>query len=483
MLGIPLFLLLLAPAFGQKKPVTLESLNQSAHRRDAPGPPQWAPDGKSFVYQQRSNLVSYDPATRGSRVLIATDPMDEAAVTVPEDGPYQWQDRYVHEATLQWSPSGKELLYLSGGDLFLIHADTGKWDQLTKTPVAEHDPKISPDGKRVSFRREWDLYTLELATGHETRLTTSGSDTLRNGALDWVYPEEIGLDTAHWWSPDSQSIAYLQFDTSREPLFPHEDLLKTKALFEPERYPQAGDNNADVHLAVVPAAGGPSKWLEVGETRKASIIARAGWMPDSKGVYVVHMNRVQNRLELVSIDVESGTPSTILRESDPYWINLDGDVRFLKDGKRFLWSSERDGYRHLYLYSNDGSSVKQLTRGAWEVRELAEVDDAAGRVFYTSDEESPFETHLYSVNLNGEDKRRLDSTPGVHRVSVAPEGSYYLDSYSSQASPPRTTLHSGGEGNWAFIGWLTGPRSTSTKSCPRRPSVSRGRPELRCTAA
>ena len=213
MLGIALFLLLLAPAFGQKKPVTLESLNESAHRRDAPGPPQWAPDGKSFVYQQRSNLVIYDPATRGSRVLIATDPMDEAAVTVPEEGPYQWQDRYVHEATLQWSPSGKELLYLSGGDLFLIHADTGKWDQLTKTPVAEHDPKISPDGKRVSFRREWDLYTLELATGHETRLTTGGSDTLRNGALDWVYPEEIGLDTAHWWSPRFASrIAYLQFD-------------------------------------------------------------------------------------------------------------------------------------------------------------------------------------------------------------------------------------------------------------------------------
>ncbi len=444
MLGLTLFLLLLLPAFSQKKPITLESLHESARRGDAPGPPNWAPDGKTFVFRQRNNLVIYDPGTQNSRVLAATEPMDDAAVTAPEEGPYQWQDRYVHESTLQWTPSGKQLLYLSGGDLFLIHVDTGKWDQITKTPVAEHDPKISPDGKRISFRRDWDLYTLELATGHETRLTTNGSATLRNGGLDWVYPEEIGLNTAHWWSPDSQSIAYLQFDLSREPLFPHEDLLKPKALFEPERYPQAGDNNADVHVGVVSATGGPSKWLEVGDTRRASIIARAGWMPDSKGVYVARTNRVQNRLELLSIDLESGTPSTILRETDPHWINLEGDVHFLKDGKRFIWSSERDGYRHLYLYSNDGSSVKPLTKGTWEVRDLAGVDETNGRVFFTSNEASPFETHLYSVRLNGDDKRRLDAAPGVHRVSVAPGGSYYLDTYSSETSPPRTTLHTGG---------------------------------------
>jgi len=156
----------------------------------------------------------------------------------------------------------------------------------------------------------------------------------------------------------------LQFDTSREPIFPHEDLLRTRALYEPEEYPQAGENNADVHLGVVAAAGGPTRWLDVGDTRNSYLIARAGWMPDSKSVYAIRTNRVQNRLEMLSIGAESGVSSTIFRESDTYWINLHGDVQFLKDGKRFLWTSERDGFRHIYLYSIDGKNCAAVDQGS-----------------------------------------------------------------------------------------------------------------------
>ena len=168
---------------------------------------------------------------------------------------------------------------------------------VTARAEAEADPKLSPDGLRVSYRSANDLYVLDISSKQVTRLTRDGSATLWNARLDWVYPEELELGTAFWWSPDSKSIAYLQFDTSREPIFPHEDLLRTRALFEPERYPQAGENNADVHLGVVAAAGGPTRWLEVGDTRNSYLIARAGWMPDSKSVYAIRTNRVQNRLE------------------------------------------------------------------------------------------------------------------------------------------------------------------------------------------
>ena len=436
------FLLLLLPVFGQKKPITLESIYESTSRRtETPGPPVWAPDGKSFAFRQGRDLMIYDPATHSSKLLVSTEAMKAAAVQPPDNEPFDWENRRVEEDGLQWSSSGKEMLYASGGDLFLIHVDNGHWDQLTKTPVVEHDPKLSPDGKVVSFRRGWDLYALEIATHAETRLTTNGTSTLRNGALDWVYPEELYLGTAYWWSPDSQSILYLQFDTSREPVYPHEDLLKQRALFEPQRYPQAGENNADLHLGAVRVTGGATRWLDVGDTRDSYLIARAGWMPDSKNAYVVRLNRIQNRLDLLSISIESGASATLLRESDPYWINFDGDVHFMKDGKRFLWSSERDGFRHLYLY--DGRSVKQLTSGAWEVRSMAGVDDAGGRVFYTSDEASPIETHLYSIKFNGEEKRQLDSTAGTHRMSMGPGAFYYLDTYSSMTSPPRTTLHAG----------------------------------------
>jgi dipeptidyl-peptidase-4 len=190
---------------------------------------------------------------------------------------------------------------------------------------------------------------------------------------------------------------------------------------------------------VVPAAGGPTRWLEVGDTRFAYLIARAGWMPDSRSVYVVRMNRVQNRLELFSIGVDSNMPSPILREADSYWINLDGDVKFLKDGKRFLWTSERDGYRHIYLYSNDGKDVKQLTRGEWEVRGIVAVSE--DRVWYLSDEGSSLEQHFYSVKLDGSAKKRLDTAEGWHEVSGS--ASYYLDSQSTLKTPWRTTVHSG----------------------------------------
>ncbi len=384
----------------------------------------------------------FDPATMRRKELIRTDAMDAAAVKAPEDGTTEWQNRRVRDSVLQWSSSGGELLYLSGGDLFLIHLATAKWEQLTTTPDYEHDPKLSPDGKMISFRRGWDLYTLEIATRRETRLTSDGTESLRNGGLDWVYPEELELGTAHWWSPDSKSIAYLQFDVSREPLLPKVDMLRLHARYEPERYPQAGDNNADVRLGVIPAAGGSTRWLDLGDTRHSYLVARGGWMPDSRSVYVVRMNRVQNRLELLSMTVDSGRASVIMKESDPYWIDVHDDVRFLKDGKRFLWLSERSGFNHLYLYSNDGSSVKQLTSGEWEIRNLSGVNEDSGRVFFVSNEVSPLEAHLYSITLNGTEKRRMDYGAGTHAISMGPGGRYYLDTESSLVSPPRTTLHS-----------------------------------------
>jgi len=434
-----LFLLLIVlPLWAQKKPVTLESLKAVQQEKD--GPPTWAPDGKTFLFQRGQSLRIYDPAAKTSKELISTEALDAAAVKASEKGAYGWTNRYVESSGVEFSASGKELLYSTGGDLFLIHAETGKWEQLTKTEAVEEDAKLSPDGKMVAFRRASDLYTVEIASGKEVRLTHDGSDTLLNGELDWVYPEELELGTAYWWSPDSKSIAYLQFDTSREPIVPHEDVLGVRVRYEPERYPQVGENNADVHVGVVQAAGGPTRWLEVGDTRNTYLIARAGWMPDSRSVYIVRMNRVQNRLELFSIGVDSNMPTAILREADPCWINLDGDVKFLKDGKRFLWTSEKDGYRHIYIYSNDGKESKQLTKGDWEVRSIVSVDEK--KVMYTSDEGNSLEQHFYSVELDGSHKQRLDKTDGWHNISGG-GGAYYLDTYSTLKSPWRTTLHAG----------------------------------------
>jgi len=442
---LALLVLCASAVCAQKKPITLESLREfgrEATARNAPGPPHWAPDGKSFAYQQGKDLRLYFPAAKSSRLIVTLAALDDAALKPPDGGPMEWTNRRAHTGGIEWSADGKSLLYTGNGDLFLIHVETGKWDQLTKTPVAEIDPKLSPDGEAVAFRREFDLYVVDIGTHKETRLTSDGSTTLLNGGLDWVYPEEIGLSTAFWWAPDSRSLAYLQFDTSREPLFPHEDLLKPRAVFEPQRYPQVGENNADVRLGVIAAGGGPTRWFDVGDTRNTHLIARAGWMPNGKSLYVVRTNRVQNRMEALAFDLESRAASTLFQESDPYWINLDGGLVFLKDGERFLWTSQRDGYRHIYLYSNDGRTVKQVTRGNWEVSRIEAVDETAGRVFFTSSEATHLERHLYAVGLNGRGKKRLTEEAGTHSISMGPGGAYYLDTVSSLAAAPVTMLRS-----------------------------------------
>ena len=444
--------LLAASAFAQKQPITLENLSTAGRGsgRGAArmyGPSAWMPDGKSFLFQQGASLMLYDPATKTSKLLIDTTPIDEAAVAVPPaDGPTDWTNRRASLGGLQLSADGKSILYSAGGDLFLIHTDTAKWQQLTKTPVAELDAKLSPDARMVAFRRGWDLYTVDVASLKETRLTRDGTDTLRNGIPDWVYPEELTLGTGFWWSPDSKALCYLQFDSSREPVFPHADLLGTRAFAEPERYPQAGENNPDVHLGVIAAAGGPTKWLEVGDARNAYLIARAGWMPNARSVYILRLNRVQDKLEMLSIDVASGQATTVFQESDPYWINLEGDIEFLKDGLRFLWTSQRDGgFRHIFLYSNDGKTVKQLTKGSWEVTAIDAVDEAetGGRLYYTSDAPTPTERHLYTIKLDGSGKRQLTAAGYTHSVSVSPTGAFYLDTHTNLSTPARTTLHSG----------------------------------------
>jgi dipeptidyl-peptidase-4 len=288
---------------------------------------------------------------------------------------------------------------------------------------------------------------MDLASRQVTRLTEDGNATLLNGELDWVYPEELDLGTAYWWSPDSKSIAYLQFDISREPLYPHEDSRRPRPIYEPQRYPQAGENNPDVRVGVVAAHGGSTRWMEAGGTADESLIARVGWTPDSKNVYAVRTNRVQNRLDLLLAAAGSGKASRVLEESDRYWVNVPESPVFVNGGKQFLWLSERDGYRHIYLRSVNNGQARQLTQGSWEVTGIAGVDEAAGRVYYTASETSPLERQFYSVGYTfgttGEGKKQLSSGAGTHSIAMGPGGHFYLDTFSSVSSPPRTTLHSG----------------------------------------
>lgn len=425
----------LSPA--AKKPVTIDAVVSAPPTRH--GAITWAPDGSRFIISERGMLSLYDVKSGKTREIIALDKLDSAAAKPPEPRVFDWTNRRVGESSVQWFSDGTRLLVEATGDLFVVDIAKGRFDALTNTSDVERDPKLSPDNRYVSFRRGSDLFTIEIASKVVNRLTTDGSDTLLNGQLDWVYPEELDLGTAHWWSPDSRSIAYLQFDIAREPIFPQVSLLGPKGLLEPERYPKAGDPNAEVRLGVVPAAGGETKWMDLGETR-GYLLARVVWSPSSREIMAERLNRVQNRLDLLLANTATGVSRSILHEEDPFWINVKGEPRFLGSGDRFLWTSERSGFRHIYVYGTDGNQKKQLTSGDWEVSEVLGVDEERNKVLYTSTQDSPLQRQLYTVSLDNSAKQRLTKNEGSHSISLAPNAAYYLDDYSSLSSPRQSRL-------------------------------------------
>jgi dipeptidyl-peptidase 4 len=442
MSGRFLILLLAFPHFAaaEKRPVTIDDVVATRAPLAGSGAISWAPDGKRFAFLEQNSLWQYDVPSGLKKEIVSLVRLREKAVKGAPADAFDWQNRRVAESSYQWSKSGAEILVEADGDLFLVKVESGEWKQLTATAEAERDPKLSPDGLRVAFRRQQDLYTLEIASMKETRLTRDGSPTLLNGQLDWVYPEELDLGTAYWWSPDSKRIAYLQFDISHEPVFPQVDLLTTRARLEPERYPKAGDPNADVRVGVAPAGGGATQWMDLGETR-GFLIARVDWLPSGQGLAVQRLNRVQNRLDLLLADPSTGSTSLALRDQDPFWIDVTDSYRFLQDGKHFLWSSGRDGFRHLNLYSMDGKLAHAITRGDWDVTGIAGVDEAAKTVYYVSTAASPLERHLYRVGFDGKHVARLTQTAGMHIISMSPTCDFYLDSESNLSSPRQRTLH------------------------------------------
>ncbi len=428
-------------ASAAKKPITIDALMHPGGRRGG-GPIVWAPNGTQFLVNEGGKLSVYDVPTGKQREVIVIDKLDKAAVTAEVSAVFDWTNRRVGESDFQWFSDSRHLLVAASGDLFVVDVTSGLFDQLTKTAEVERDPKLSPDNKSVAFRLGPDLYVMEISDKKITQVTKNGSETLLNGELDWVYPEELDLDTAYWWSPDSRSIAYMQFDISHEPIYPQVSLLGTHAVPEPERFPQPGDPNADVHIGVVPAVGGETKWMDLGEAR-GYLFARVDWLPNSREIAVEKLPRVQNKLDLLIADTETGKSHVIIHEEDPAWINVQGQPEFLSDGKRFLWTSERSGFRHIYLYDNGGKLLKQLTSGEWVVDGIEQIDEQNNLVYYTSSEESPLRKSLYTVSLDGTSKRQLSQSPGTHSVSVSPTAAYYMDNFSSLTAMPGATICKG----------------------------------------
>ena len=340
----------------------------------------------------------------------------------------------------QWAPGGDALLFARPHDVtwFDLKSQTGRILVSGKEDLS--DVKISPDGKYVSFVREHNLWMVSTADGRERALTTDGTEEVRKGELDWAYPEELGTFTAYSWAPDSSAIAFLEMDERRVARFPLVDFESFSPETEMQRYPLPGGANPVVRVLVARLAGGEPLLMDTGSETEI-YVPRLNWLPDSRHLAIQRLNRPQSTLDLLIADATTGKSSVLLSEKDQYWINISDNLHFLKDSNRFLWSSERTGYRHLFLYDLTGKQLAQSTKGDWEVSRVEGLDEAKDVVYFTATEKSPLERHLYRVGLDGGGFTRITKEDGTHHIDFSPNATMFLNTYSNVSTPPRQDVY------------------------------------------
>ena len=413
----------------------------------------WTADGKQVSYlrhaQDGTELVVVDATTGQSRVLVDAKRLASLMPRPKKQVAQRTGFGRAAETRYLWSPDGKSLLFIGGGNLVLFNTETGGVKNLVSGGQEVGDPKFSPDGQWVSFTRDYNIWAVNVASGRSHAVTTGGKESLRKGQVDWVYPEELDLGTAYWWSPDSKRIAYLQFDESPVTPYPIIDMASLTGETLTTRYPQAGSPNPILRVGVISVDGGETTWMDTG-TDTNVYLPRVKWLPNSQQLAIQRLDRAQKRLDLLFADASSGASKTILTETDKYWINLSEDLYFFSDGSKFLWSSERSGYRHLYLYSIEGKELDQLTSGDWQISDISgfgpggenglAVDEGRGYVYFVTNKDNVTETQLYRLSLADKRLTRVTRGDGANSVAISPNTQYFVDTFSTAMTPPRQEL-------------------------------------------
>lgn len=443
-----------APAAAQQKLLTLDDLSDPDRRVDFSGSP---PSGFEWLGETHFLMRQTEPKTRATswlRVEAATGKtasfvdagkMEAALARIPGLGAAEAKRLAAGRPSVVDERRTAAVLTIAG-DLYLYVFGSDSATRLTFDPGQEEVPSFSPDGSLVAFVRGGDLFAVDLPTQRERRLTTGGSAEVLNGKLDWLYQEEIygrGQYRGYWWSPDSSRIAYLQLDERKVPTYTLVDDLTPHPKVETWPYPKAGDPNPLVRVGVVRLAGGAPTWADL--SRYASIdllIVSVGWLPSGERVVCGVQDREQTWLDLLSVDPASGEGRQLFRETTGAWVDAHDTPppRWLKDGS-FLWLSERTGYKHLFHYRADGTLVRQVSDGPWEVRALHGVDEARGLVYFAATERSVIGTDVYRVRLDGSGLTRLSSAPGIHSAVFSPGFTLYVDAWSNAVTPTQLRVH------------------------------------------
>ncbi|HEX8694966.1 MAG TPA: S9 family peptidase [Longimicrobium sp.] len=415
------------------------------------GPARWLDGGDAYTTLERSEQV------QGARDIVryrtetgARDVYVSARQLVPAGA-----QAALEVEDYAWSPDGSRLLVFTNsqrvwrnntrGDYWVLDRGTGALRKLGGDAPESSlmFAKFSPQGDRVAYVREGDLYVERLSDGRVTRLTTGGSRTLVNGTTDWVYEEEFSLRDAFRWSPDGRRIAYWQFDmTGVRDFLLINDTDSLYSFVVPVQYPKAGTTNSAVRAGVVDAEGGPTRWLQLPGDPRNDYLPRMEWAPDSRELVLQRMNRLQNTNRLMLAEAATGAVRTILTEQDSAWLDVVDDFRWLKGGAEFLWVSERDGWRHLYAGRRDGGPLRLVTPGEFDVTDVEQVDEREGWVYFRASPSNATQRYLYRAPLAGGRAERVSpaAAAGTHGYDVSPDARWAFHTFDTFDTPRVTDL-------------------------------------------
>lgn len=405
-----------------------------------PGALAFSPDGSllTFLHAEDGGLArtlyALDVATGERRVFFAPSVGVTDQNVSREEALRRERERMLHTGVThyQWAEEAGVMLVPLRGELWLV--EHGEARAVGSNAV---DPRLSPDGTRIAFVREGELWVLDIATGNERRLTHNAEPGVTNGLAEYVAQEEMGRAHGFWWSRDGEWIAYEQADERHIPIFgiPHWGGDAAHDV-EQHRYPFAGAENARIRLGVVRAFGGPTRWLDLDDVE---YLARVAWHPDGR-LFAQLQSRDQQRLELRAFDPATGDAVTILVEESDIWVNLGGNPSFIPATGEFVWESERSGFRQLYLYGGDGTLVRQITSGEFPVDAVIALDSAGRRVAYTASE-SPVEQHVWIASVDGGSPERLTDDGGMHGAVFSKDLSSWAEVRHARAQAPAVVLH------------------------------------------
>lgn len=390
------------------------------------------------------SIFKVDPATGKKGVFVAATNLTPKGKRKPLK---------VEEFSLSRDES-KLLIYTNSkrvwrrntrGDYWVLNLASKKLSKLggKAKPSTLMFAKFSPDGSRVGYVRENNVYVQDLNSLKVTAVTSDGSETVINGTGDWVNEEELGLRDCFRWSPDGGHILFWQFDTSGVMKFHmiNNTVSKTPKI-QTFAYPKVGEKNSATRLGIVSADGGDVQWVFLKGNPREHYLPHAEWSPDGESVLVQQFNRLQNQHKVFQVNPQTGDARHVMTETDNAWVDNVNPVRWLNNGESFLWLSERTGWRHAYVAHIDGSDSTQITRGDFDITDIAAIDEARGWLYYIASPGNATQRYLFRVHLDGSNNSRLSpgDQPGWHAYNVSPNANWAVHTYSNFTTPPVVEL-------------------------------------------